>query len=73
MIYYNKLKNLLTLIKNTNKEKLKNEIKKKDFSTDDNTIDDDNFYKDLLKNDITLLEDYLYNPNTTIERFFYIN
>ena len=82
MTYYNKLKKLLTLIKeNTDKKELKEKIKDEDFSINTNAIGDDIFYKDLLKNDITLLKDYLYNTNTAIDievflyqlRLFYNN
>ena len=68
MIYYNKLKELLTLIKNnTNKELLKINFKENNFSTDDIATGDDEFYKKLLETDITLLKDYLYNDNTNID------
>ena len=70
MIYYNKLKKLLLLVKkySENKEELIKKINKNDFfNYNIRTEDDDNFYRDLLKNDITLLKDYLYNTNTTID------
>ena len=70
MIYYNKLKELLTLIvNNKNKEALKNnfEFEEKNFLTDDIATGDDEFYKKLLETDITLLKDYLYNDNTNID------
>ena len=70
MIYYNKLKKLLFLVKkySENKEELIKKINENDFfNYNIRTEGDDNFYKDLLKNDITLLKDYLYNTNTTID------
>ena len=81
MIYYNKLKELLFLVKDykeskiESKEDLISKINENDFfNYNIQTEGDDVFYRDLLKNDITLLKDYLYNTNTTIAiEFFYIN
>lgn len=68
MIYYNKLKELLTLIKNNiNKKELKKKFEEKKFVTNDIAKGNDKFYKKLLENDIILLKDYLYNTNTNID------